>query len=61
MERELINVSEAARLLGLTRPTFYNRLKDNTIKHAMLISGRPVFYRDEIEQLAKTAEARQVA
>lgn len=50
----LINQTEAARLLGIARSTLWRWLKEGHIQAQYTIGGAPVFERSYIQLLAKT-------
>jgi len=52
MYKDLINLSQAARLLGVTRQTLYSRIRDGALK-VVRVLGLPYVRRGDVERLKK--------
>jgi len=50
--REVVNLSEAARILGVSRPTVYRAIKDGILGPVRLL-GKRYLFREEVELFAQ--------
>ncbi len=48
--QDLINISQAAIQLGVSRPTVYNFVRRNQL-HPLIIGGRKYLFRNEVSSL----------
>lgn len=54
-ENNFVNLSQAAEILGVSRPTIYKMIERGEL-HPVLIATRQYLKRDEVEEIKKASE-----